>query len=470
MSVFFSVNSIRRLIAVFMLVASSATANASTSLIQILTPAASATVSGSLTIRCSTATKVEWVNFYVDKMKLASSPPYSITWNSTGVANGTHTIKITGSSSNDVQIASVSEKIVVANPSASPSATPTPTSTATPVVSIISPVENATVSGSTTVVAAVNSSVWWAEFYVDGTSVAVSPPYQFVWDTSAAPNGTHNLFVSAFGENGVTPIGSASIDVIVSNGVVTSSHFDTLPPGSALPTDAECASLIAITPETVSENATANSIVPTSADLGTFYADPFWFTYGPLSTYTPYTNVVDGNYVGSTDMILRWAACKWGIDEDVVRAEAWVESGWIEGTSTYNSLNPPEWGDFQSEQSECTTPAWNGWSTTINGCYQSCGIVQNKVFDFNVWPAACESTAFNADFRFAMARACIDGNGESWYSSDVPSAGYSSYPDDSTDQMLWGCIGAWYSGSWYDSGALSYINATQSALATQPWP
>ena len=31
---------------------------------------------------------------------------------------------------------------------------------------------------------------------------------------------------------------------------------------------------------------------------------------------------VTGNFSGSTDEILQWAACKWGVDEDMVRAQA----------------------------------------------------------------------------------------------------------------------------------------------------
>ena len=29
-----------------------------------------------------------------------------------------------------------------------------------------------------------------------------------------------------------------------------------------------------------------------------------------------------GNFVGSTDEIIQWAAWKWGVDEDVIRAVA----------------------------------------------------------------------------------------------------------------------------------------------------
>ncbi len=42
-----------------------------------------------------------------------------------------------------------------------------------------------------------------------------------------------------------------------------------------------------------------------------------------------------------------------------------------------------------------------------------------------------------------MARACMDGNGESWYSSETPSAGYPYYPNGyDADELLWGCMGA----------------------------
>ena len=169
-------------------------------------------------------------------------------------------------------------------------------------------------------------------------------------------------------------------------------------------------------------------------------------------------------------MILRWAACKWGIDEDIVRAEAWVESEWTEGGPTYTATDQSGWGDKRTVQSQCQTSQWNGWLNPPGECWQSCGILQTKVFDFNVWPAACESTAFNADFRMAYQRACMDGNGPSWYTSDVPSSGYPTYPNGTADQMLWGCMGAWFSGSWYDSGALSYISSVKNAVANKPWP
>jgi len=37
---------------------------------------------------------------------------------------------------------------------------------------------------------------------------------------------------------------------------------------------------------------------------------------------------IDGNFTGTTDEIIRWGACKWGFDEDIVRAVAVNESYW----------------------------------------------------------------------------------------------------------------------------------------------
>jgi hypothetical protein len=37
---------------------------------------------------------------------------------------------------------------------------------------------------------------------------------------------------------------------------------------------------------------------------------------------------VTGNFAGTTTEIIQWAACKWGIDEDTIRAAAVMESYW----------------------------------------------------------------------------------------------------------------------------------------------
>ena len=37
---------------------------------------------------------------------------------------------------------------------------------------------------------------------------------------------------------------------------------------------------------------------------------------------------INGDFTGTTEEILRWAACKWGIGQDIVFAQAAVESWW----------------------------------------------------------------------------------------------------------------------------------------------
>ncbi len=52
---------------------------------------------------------------------------------------------------------------------------------------------------------------------------------------------------------------------------------------------------------------------------------------------------VDGDFTGTTDEIIQWVACKWGIDEDLVRAQVVAESYWFQRTL----------GDFTSDPDAC---------------------------------------------------------------------------------------------------------------------
>jgi len=40
------------------------------------------------------SSSVKWVNVYIDGSYFASSPPYTFSWDSTKVANGSHTISV----------------------------------------------------------------------------------------------------------------------------------------------------------------------------------------------------------------------------------------------------------------------------------------------------------------------------------------------------------------------------------------
>jgi hypothetical protein len=37
------------------------------------------------------------------------------------------------------------------------------------------------------------------------------------------------------------------------------------------------------------------------------------------------------------------------------------------------------------------------------------------------------------------------------------------------DYAVWGCVGSWFSGNWYDSGARNYISQVQTWVANKTW-
>jgi hypothetical protein len=214
-------------------------------------------------------------------------------------------------------------------------------------------------------------------------------------------------------------------------------HFTTVATGSALPTDAQCASEIASNPwEPRPQNYPANQT--------NVYAQGFRLHNSYLGAWAPeYERLVTGNYVGTTDQILRWAACKWGFDEDTVKAQAVVESGWDQSW-----LGDCNRGPTQPETHGCA----------------SVGILQVKGADIppsypGTWPAIWTSTAFNVDFAMGVRRLCFDGK-ETWLHDQNPTYAAGD---------LWGCIGHYYSGGWYDQGALQYIPKVQAALTAKTW-
>jgi len=232
-------------------------------------------------------------------------------------------------------------------------------------------------------------------------------------------------------------------------------HFANLPPMASLPSGAQCAAWVRARREGAESqpaNRIYNAAVPTAAELAAFHAKPVFDGHVSAWDFAR----VDGDFSGSTDQILRWAACKWGIDEDLLRAQAWAESKWKQAAA----------GDPRRDPAQCKAGNWNGWNG--NSCLQSYGILQVKVFDFNTWPEARDSTAFNADFRAAYQRACVNGD-IGYLRERTPLPGYPSYPAYDTEQAAWGCIGDWFSGGWYDAGALSYIKQVKQAYVMRPW-
>ncbi|HEV3115380.1 MAG TPA: hypothetical protein VGY99_33275 [Candidatus Binataceae bacterium] len=243
-------------------------------------------------------------------------------------------------------------------------------------------------------------------------------------------------------------------------------HFSTLASHAALPTDQTCAGAIPPTPETKPANGPFNQTMPTAAELAAFYQHPAFGSNPPASDFVR----VNGHYVGSTDMILRWAACKWGIDEDVLRAQAWNENKWRQG----GPLPSDGGGDKRFSRSECVQGNFTGlWNFECpNCCYQSWGILQTKVYyDWGTWPMIKDSTAFNADYRGAEQRACMNGDFTDYFASaeQQPNTYASDIASGDVERILWGCIGMHFSGEWYTDKSTAYIREVKGYLLTKPW-
>jgi hypothetical protein len=278
-------------------------------------------------------------------------------------------------------------------------------------------------------------------------------------NTSASTNGyafpvqAHQIPppVGRSPSRGVTPIINAALTpstqgVNTNHGV---NNGTTLPPGSALPGDSTCASQIsrsAFEPRT--DNTTANQQVPTPAQIANL--QPWNPLIGMDNSSDSLRRRITGNFTGTTDEILQWAACKWGIDANIIRAEAVTESTWHQS----------QLGDYTTNQGLCPPGTWNGSS-----CYQSYGILQIKYTFFkSEWPLSRSDTAFNADFVYGWLRNCYEGWADYLYQS-TPVSGYPRYHAGD----IWGCLGFWFSGTWYDQGAINYINTTKGYYAQKPW-
>jgi autotransporter family porin len=193
-------------------------------------------------------------------------------------------------------------------------------------------------------------------------------------------------------------------------------------------------------------NATYNA-TPGNQGLG---SNPF--SGGDQRANTQIAPRVNGNFTGSTDEILQWAACKWGIDEDIVRAQAAIESWWRQTNL----------GDWTTDSSRCAPGHGLGVDGRPGECPESFGILQNRYpYEQSAWPGIASSTAFNADTTYAIWRACYEGY-ETWL-NDVERGQQYAAGD------AWGCVGRWFAGRWHTQAAEDYIGRVQGYLNDRIW-
>ena len=179
-------------------------------------PADGATLSGPITLTAdaSDTAGVSGVEFLVGGNVVGSdsTAPYSVTWNSTTVADGpvSITARATDSLGNQTTSAAVG-------------ATAHNADTTDPTASLTAPADGATVGGNVilSATASDNIAVASVDFLVDGTVVGTdtTSPYSITWDSSGTPNGTAVSITARATDTSSNQATSTAHAVVVDNSI-----------------------------------------------------------------------------------------------------------------------------------------------------------------------------------------------------------------------------------------------------------
>ena len=191
---------------------------------------------------------------------------------------------------------------------------------------------------------------------------------------------------------------------------------------------------------------------------------------------------VDGQYSGTTDEIFQWAACKWGLQDNMLRAIAVRESTWYQ-YDTYPAnrcVTHYSCGDFFSAPSSASAVYCDGIAAYgydyqkdygKGMCPKTFSIVGIMSWEDPNWgvypdnqdgtfPFTRDSTAFALDYIGAYLRGCFEG-WEFW----LKNTGQKNYAAGD----IWGCVGSWYAGDWHSTDADGYISRVQNELNNHTW-
>jgi Bacterial Ig domain/Papain family cysteine protease len=215
--------------------------------VSITTSSNTATITGTIiiTVTATDNAGVSSVSLSVDGnvvLSSYSSPFTTLSWSSATVSNGTHTLMVTArdaagntGSSNSIQVSSN-------NVSGGDITKPT--------VSITSPANGASVSGTLniTVSASDNIGVGSVKFSDNGTQVGSSDnssPYSFLWNTTTAATGIHTLTATATDAAGNSSLNSIQVTVntvVITPPILPASYQLAMPPVSNQGSEGSCVS------------------------------------------------------------------------------------------------------------------------------------------------------------------------------------------------------------------------------------
>jgi thermitase len=167
--------------------------------VSITSPIAGATVAGTLAVSGSATDSTDGVakiEYYVDNQLMSStaSSPFSFSWSTTSVPNGSHTLMVKAyDAASNVGQASVSVNV----------SNVTVVDTTPPTVAITSPANGSTVGSKNTkitVSATDNVGVTQVCIYIDGVLQATltTAPYSYTWNTRRVSSGQHTITASAW--------------------------------------------------------------------------------------------------------------------------------------------------------------------------------------------------------------------------------------------------------------------------------
>jgi autotransporter family porin len=264
----------------------------------------------------------------------------------------------------------------------------------------------------------------------------------------AASNRTRNLIVGGVVVVLVIAVAAAVVVATSSSGsggmaspLPAAGYFETLPPGAALPTDAQCAARVHRSRwEPRNDNTTANNTKPKQPVV---LADDPAYNAAFQANYKPR---VTGDFTGTTDEIIQWGACKWGLSDNMVRAQAVDETHWHQNTES----DPEPRSNGNCPPGETRDP-----------CPTSFGILQIKWYFHprksavgSSYPMSKTMTAFSLDYTLSEERGCYDGL---------------SFVGDKAKGDLYGCMGIWYSGEFRNQLAEEYIARVKKNLSDKAW-
>lgn len=233
--------------------------------------------------------------------------------------------------------------------------------------------------------------------------------------------------------------------------------------------DQAAAALVTPEPETRAANAQPYAVngvrhaptttyVPTAAQLRSARAAKTSLGQ-PVLSFNPYLRYVDGRdglRDPSTDDLIQWAAHKWGIPENWLRAEYVQESYW----------NSFQLGDEESvSASDYLRYPAQARVAASDLVYQSMGITQVRwdpegTVGAGTEPLRWESLAYNVDYQAAMIR----------FYYDNPSGARAAWGDAYVPCQRWNAIGAWFSSyPWGNPGAEQYVRDVRAILAEKVW-